>query len=118
MRVPMVSLHTEFDAFAIVQNEGAVIAASNEVGNESRRLIQANVIGPPIFPEEGERTVGSGHCSFTPDSVAGTIVILDKWVRNGEYPTTVRTEELLGPDSGYDPNYVHLKWPSGPKQPA
>lgn len=114
MVVPMVSLHTEYDAVAIVQNEGAVISAANEVGNDSRRLIQANVISPPLFAEEGKLSVGSGHCSFTPDSVAGSVVLLDKWVRNGEFPTQARTVEYLGTNSGFNPNYVHLKWPTGP----
>lgn len=118
MRVPMVSLHTEFDAAAIVQNEGAIIAASRAVGTDSRSLVQANVIAPPLFGKEGEPTVGAGHCSFTPDSVAGTIVLLDKWARNGEFPTEARTIELLGPDSGYNPNYLHLVWPPGPTEPA
>lgn len=112
--VPLVSLHTEFDAEAIVQNEGALIAAANQAGTDPRSKIQANVISPAIFPKEGEVTVGSGHCVFTPASVAGTVVILDKWVRNGEFPTESKTTELLGPDSGYNPAYVHLKWPSGP----
>ena len=57
-KVPFVSLHTEYDADAIVQNEGAVIAAANVVGNDSRRLIQANVISPPLFAKEGEVSVG------------------------------------------------------------
>jgi hypothetical protein len=111
-----VSLHTEYDADAIVQNEGAVIAAANQVGNDSRRLIQANVISPPLFGKEGEVNIGAGHCTFTPASVAGTVVILDKWVRNGQFPTEASTTELLGPDSGYNPAYLHLKWPTGPTQ--
>lgn len=118
MRVPMVSLHTEFDGVAIVQNEGAIISASRAVSTDSRSLVQANVISPPLFSKEGEPTVGAGHCSFTPDAVAGTIVLLDKWVRNGEFPTEARTTELLGPDSGYNPNYLHLIWPPGPTEPA
>ncbi len=118
MRVPMVSLHTEYDGVAIVQNEGAMIAASRAVSIDSRSLVQANVILPPIFGKEGEPTVGAGHCSFTPDAVAGTVVILDKWVRNGQFPTEASTTELLGPNSGYDPKYLQLIWPPGPTQPA
>ena len=57
------------------------------VGNDSRRLIQANVISPPLFAKEGEVSVGVNHCTFTAASVAGTVVILDKWVRNGQFPT-------------------------------
>ena len=115
-KVPFVSLHTEYDADAIVQNEGAVIAAANVVGNDSRRLIQANVISPPLFAKEGEVSVGAGHCTFTAASVAGTVVILDKWVRNGQFPTEASTTELLGSESGYNPAYLHRKWPNGPTQ--
>ncbi len=117
-KVPFVSLHTEYDANAIVQNEGAVISAANEAGNDSRRLIQANVISPETFNEDKSPTVGAGHCSFTPDSVAGTVVILDKWVRKGEFPTQISTAELLGPNSGYNADYPHLKWPAGPTTPS
>ena len=98
MRVPMVSLHTEC----------AIIAAARAVGTDSRSLVQANVISPPLFSNEGEPTVGAGHCSFTPDAVAGTVVLLDKWARNGEFPTEARTAEQRGPDRGNNPNYRHL----------
>ncbi|MFA7267152.1 MAG: hypothetical protein WC054_12655, partial [Candidatus Nanopelagicales bacterium] len=116
MRVPMVSLHTAFDAVAITQNEGAVITAAREVGVDARRLIQANVVSPPLFAKEGAVSIGAGHCAFTPDSVAGTVVILDKWVREGQFPSEVSTIDLLGPGSGYTPRYPHLKWPPGPTQ--
>ena len=118
MKVPMVSLHTAYDAVAITQNEGAIITAARESSAEARRLIQANVVSPPLFAKEGAASVGAGHCSFTPDSVAGTVVILDKWVREGRFPSEASTAELLGPNSGYTPRYPHLKWPTPPAAPA
>ncbi|MEI6624355.1 MAG: hypothetical protein WCP28_20885, partial [Actinomycetes bacterium] len=117
IKVPTLTLHTQYDPLAIVQNEGSLIVAANTVGNDARRLLQPDVISPPIFyPDKNQQVAGAGHCSFTADSVAGGIVILNNWVQLGQFPTYASTTELLGPDSGYNPNFLITKWPSGPTE--
>jgi hypothetical protein len=114
-RIPTVTLHTQFDALAILQNDGALVAAANEKGAEARRLLSPIVVGPPSFyPAEGQPVPGAGHCSFTTESVYGSILLLDEWVRQGLFPSTSRTTELLGDGSGYIPDFPLLKWPPGP----
>ncbi|NQU36117.1 MAG: hypothetical protein HQ526_00795 [Actinobacteria bacterium] len=114
-RVPTVTLHTQFDPLAILQNEGSLVAAANEQGAEARRLLAPNVVGPPPFYSGDDGAVaGAGHCSFTTESVFGSVTLLDEWVRQGMFPSQSRTTELLGEGSGYIPDYPLLKWPAGP----
>lgn len=113
-RVPTVTLHTEFDPLAILENEGALVSAANEKGAEARRLLRPNVVGPPSFYPDEEPVPGAGHCSFTTESVFGSVVLLDEWVRQGLFPSTSRTTKLLGEASGYIPDFPLLTWPSGP----
>jgi hypothetical protein len=114
-RVPTVTLHTQFDPLAILQNDGSLVAAANEKGAEARRLLSPLVVGPPSFyPTEGEPVPGAGHCSFTTESVFGSVLLLDEWVRQGQFPSQSRTTELLGESSGYIPDFPLLKWPLGP----
>ncbi len=114
-RVPTVTLHTEFDPVAIVENEGALVTAANQTSTEARRLLSPNIVGPPAFyPQEGQPVAGAGHCSFTTESVFGSVELLNRWVREGLFPSDAKTAELLGPDSGLRPNFPLLKWPAGP----
>ncbi len=114
-RVPTVTLHTEFDPAAILNNEGALVTAANESGAEARRLLAPHVVGPPAFYPSGEEPVpGAGHCSFTTESVLGSVQLLNEWVQQGLFPSESRTTELLGEGSGYIPDFPLLKWPPGP----
>lgn len=114
-RVPTVTLHTQFDALAILQNDGALVAAANQKGAEARRLLSPIVVGPPVFyPTDDQLVPGAGHCSFTTETVFGSVQILDEWVRQGLFPSQSLTTELLGEGSGYIPDFPLMKWPAGP----
>ena len=119
IRVPTVSLHTEFDSQAIVQNDTVLVVQAANSGREQERLLKINVTSPPIFYSANKVTrYGAGHCNFTPESVIGTVVSLDDWVRNGAYPSLRSTEEALGSDSGFNPNYRLARWPGGSAIPG
>lgn len=117
VRVPTVTLHTEYDAQAIVQNESVYATMANQAGDDQLRLLKMNFTSPPAsYPEKGAVPYGAGHCNFTPQSVVGTIAEINDQVRDGLYPTVVNTTRLLGPESGYNPKYRLQPWPPGPTQ--
>lgn len=119
IRVPTLTLHTEFDPQAIVQNETVLLVQASNSGAEQERLFRLNVTSPPSFyPPDEVIPYGAGHCNFTAASVIGTVVSLDDWVRNGAYPSLVSTEAALGLDSGYNPDYRPARWPGGPSIPG
>lgn len=115
VRVPTATLHTEYDTQAIVQNESAYWTLANQAGPDSLRLLHVNVTSPPTsYPEEGAVPYGAGHCNFTPQSVVGTVAIVNDMVRDGIFPTVVNTTRLLGPNSGLNASYKLQRWPPGP----
>lgn len=119
VRVPTVTLHTEFDARAIVQNESMLAISAARAGADQSRMLKINVTSPPSsYPEKGSVPYGAGHCNFTPQSIQGTIAIVNDMVRDDIYPTTVNTARLLGVESGFNPDYRLRQWPAGPDRPA
>lgn len=116
MKVPTVTLHTEFDPLAIVQNEGDLVAKTVEEGSDSRSLLSPNVISPPLFYTEAEPAAyGVGHCSFTDASIVGAVKVVNEWVRDNKFPTKASIEEALGEESGFSPNFPLYTWPGGAK---
>lgn len=116
MKVPTVTLHTQYDPLAIVQNEGDLVGKAVEVGNDSRKLLSANVTSPPMFYDEKEPAkYGVGHCNFTDESVVGAVRVLNEWVRDSKFPTKMSIQEALGADSGFDPDFPLFIWPGGAK---
>lgn len=119
VRVPTVTLHTEYDAQAIVQNESILAVMTAQAGADQLRLLKINVTTPPgSYPEKGAVAYGAGHCNFTPQSVQGVIAIVNDMVRDDIFPTVVNTTRLLGAESGYNPEYRLRQWPVGPDRPA
>ncbi len=117
-KVPTVTLHTEFDAVALVQNDSQYLSKAIAAGSDQKRLISVNITSPPTFGGDSKvAPYGAGHCNFTPTSIAGMIGILDTWVRREQYPTEVSIGKWLGSDSGFNTAYRLLPWPSGPTQP-
>ncbi len=117
LRVPTVSLHTQFDQLAIVQNESQIYVKALRSANDQARLFKPIVTSPPAFyPENGKTPYGAGHCNFTADSVIGTVALLDDWVRYQQFPTDVSTDKRMGLESGYDKDFVPPAWPPGTTQ--
>lgn len=115
VRVPTATLHTEFDATAIVQNESAYAAQAITAGSDQSRLLKVYVTSPPkSYPEKGAVPYGAGHCNFTPQSVVGTLAVVNDQVRDGIYPTAANTARLMGPESGLNPTFRFQAWPAGP----
>ncbi len=115
VRVPTATLHTEFDANAIVQNDSAYAAAAIKAGADQTRLLKINVTSPPkSYPDKGAVPYGAGHCNFTPQSVVGAMAVVNDQVRDGIYPTAANTARLMGPESGLDSTYRLQPWPVGP----
>lgn len=115
VRVPTATLHTEYDATAIVQNDSAYAAAAIKAGTDQSRLLKVNITSPPTsYPEKGAVPYGAGHCNFTPQSVVGTLAVVNDQVRDGIYPTAANTTRLMGPESGLNPTFRLQPWPPGP----
>lgn len=116
MKVPTVTLHTELDPLAIVQNEGDLVAKTVEEGSDSRSLLSPNVISPPLFyGKDDPAKYGVGHCNFTNASIVGTVRVLNEWVRDNKFPTKASIGEALGEESGFAPNFPLFTWPGGAK---
>lgn len=114
MKVPTVTLHTQWDPLAIVQNEGDLVAKTVEEGSDSRSLLSPNVISPPLFygPDDPAK-YGVGHCNFTDASIVGAVKVVNEWVRDNKFPTKASIQEALGEESGFNPNFPLYTWPGG-----
>lgn len=116
IKVPTVTLHTEFDPLAIVQNEGDLVGKAVEVGNDSRRMLSVSVTSPPMFyTKDDPAKYGVGHCNFTDQSIVGAVKVLNTWVRESKFPTRMSIAEALGKDSGFAPDFPLYTWPGGAK---
>lgn len=116
MKVPTVTLHTQYDPLAIVQNEGDFVGKTAEAGSDNLRLLSANVTTPPMFYGDDEPAkYGVGHCNFSDASIVGTVKVLNDWVQGGKFPTKMSIAAALGEDSGYDANFPLYTWPGGAK---
>lgn len=114
IKVPTVTLHTQYDPLAIVENEGDLVGKAAEAGGDNLRLISASVTAPPMFYDEKEPAkYGVGHCNFTDASIVGAVRVLNDWVRDEKFPTKMSVQEALGADSGFDPNFALYTWPGG-----
>jgi hypothetical protein len=109
LRVPTVTMHTEFDPFAIIADEkvlGDRVAASGKAAD----LMQLFIAPPANYDTRTGPPYGINHCAFTDGQMSGAISVLDKWVRAGSRPAATDVAHDVG--AGLDPTYTPPQWPT------
>lgn len=106
LQVPTLTMHTEADPLALVQNETVLRARARQHGDTA--LLAQLFIAPP--ERYGTAPYGAGHCAFSVQQRAGAVETLDRWVRGGRRPTAAAAAAALG--AGFDPTYTPAPWPS------
>jgi hypothetical protein len=105
LRVPTITLHTEYDALALTSGETVL---RNRVARavSASHLMQL-YIAPPASEEPG---TDSYHCAFTPAQMTGLISALDAWVRGDRRPSPAALGRDLGPR--LDLHFSPAAWPT------
>ncbi|SHM38905.1 hypothetical protein [Cryptosporangium aurantiacum] len=114
LRVPTLTVHTGYDATAIVQNETVFANRALRTTGRSGDLMQIYTTPPPKYTGKGA-PYGAGHCNFTTDERVGAISNLDRWARTGTRPSLVDigiTMRGTSKATGFDPVFVPGQWPA------
>jgi hypothetical protein len=132
VRVPTLTLHTEYDPLVLVQHE-TVFAQRVKAHHDAKRVRQI-FIAPPnnskwgfdsTTPQSGEIPAwyGAGHCNFSPAQLIAGIKYLDLWRAYDSRPsksvfkslTEAVAQQLSGlpgnPAKGVDNSYAEQPWP-------
>lgn len=110
IRVPTLTMHTEFDPLVLVQNE-SVLSGRAAQHHASGSLVQLYVAPPATYSESTGAPYGAGHCVFSDAQRVGLIATLDSWVRNQTYPVPSGVASRFG--AGLDPTFTAGPWPAG-----
>lgn len=114
LKVPTITVHTEYDATAIVQNETVFGNRALRTSGRTGDLIQVYTAPPPKYDRTGA-PYGAGNCNFTADERVGSVTSLDRWVRTGIRPSLVDLGIAMRGTSaatGFDPMFVPGEWPA------
>jgi hypothetical protein len=114
LKVPTITLHTGYDATAIVQNETVFGNRALRTTGRTGDLVQVYTTPPPKYSGKGA-PYGAGNCNFTPDERVGVVTNLDRWVRTGIRPSLVDLGIALrgtAKATGFDPLFVPGEWPA------
>jgi hypothetical protein len=84
---PVITLHNVYDPVYVVQNESAYAAVVAGVGPEAQgNLVNLTVLPPARYTLSNPAPEGAGNCNFEPRTLFGAVVLLNRWVRGGQYP--------------------------------
>ncbi len=106
---PTITLHTTADPLVLVQNEtvfGERVAANPD---RTADVVQLYSSAPATYTEA---PYGAGHCNFSADERIGVITLLDRWAREGLYPTGGAITAAMGEENGIQPAYRPGPWPA------
>ncbi|WP_035857013.1 alpha/beta hydrolase [Cryptosporangium arvum] len=115
LRVPTLTLHTGYDAAAIVANETVFANRALRSTGRTGDLMQLSTTPPARYTGSGA-PYGAGHCNFTADERVGAVTSLNRWVRTGARPSLTEVAIALrgtSKGSGFDPLFAPGPWPSG-----
>ncbi|GAA0219484.1 hypothetical protein [Cryptosporangium japonicum] len=118
LRVPTLTLHTGYDATAIVQNETVFANRALRSTGRTGDLMQLFTTPPTKYTGTGA-PYGAGHCNFTTDERVGAVTNLNRWVRTGARPSPVDVAILMrgtAQASGFDPLFAPGPWPADPER--
>jgi pimeloyl-ACP methyl ester carboxylesterase len=109
IKVPTLTMHTEFDPLVLVQNE-SVLNERAQRHNAAGNLVQLYVAPPATYSESTGAPYGAGHCVFSDEQREGLISTLNAWVRDQDYPVPSGVAARFGP--GLDPAFTPAAWPA------
>lgn len=112
LRVPTITMHTGYDATAIVQNETVFANRALRSTGRTGDLLQLYTTPPAKYTGA---PYGAGHCNFTTDERVGAMTNLNRWVRTGARPSLADVAiSLRGTSkaSGFDPLFTPGRWPA------
>ena len=93
IKKPILTMHTEFDTLATVDNESVYHDAVQSAGREDL-LVQ-------VF------TDGVGHCAFTQTQSVAAIQAMESWLNTGEKPDA----SFFPASQGFVPGFTPSAWP-------
>lgn len=114
LRVPTLTLHTGYDATAIVQNETVFADRALRSTGRTGDLMQIFTTPPARYTSTGA-PYGAGHCNFTTDERVGAMTNLNRWVRTRARPPLADLGIALRGTStatGFNPLFVPGRWPA------
>jgi len=114
LRVPTLTVHTGYDATAIVQNETVFGNRALRTTGRTGDLLQVFTTPPARYTGSGA-PYGAGHCNFTTDERVGAVSSLNRWVRTGARPSLADLGVSMRGTSkatGFDPLFVPGPWPA------
>ena len=111
LKVPTVTMHTEFDQFVTAANE-SLFASRVAARGAGARLVQTYV-KPPAYADltaaGGGAPYGAGHCSFTVSQLDAMVDTLAAFVATGSKPDPAGIFTADGAP-GLDPGFTPLTW--------
>jgi dienelactone hydrolase len=111
LRVPTVTMHTEFDDTVPVFEETVFAQRVHDSRTRRYDAYQLYTAPPPTYTAA---PYGAGHCNFTANEFTGAVTVLDQWVRTGAYPWSAQTTADIGSPTGLDLSYSPPPWPGSP----
>ena len=111
LRVPTVTLHTEFDDTVPVFEESVFAQRVNADKSRLSDVYQLYTAPPASYTTA---PYGAGHCNFNSNEFTGAVKVLDQWVRTGAYPWSQQTTADFGTPTGLDLAYRPPPWPGSP----
>jgi pimeloyl-ACP methyl ester carboxylesterase len=87
LEVPLLTLHNAFDPTFIAQSESWYRVRTEQEGQDfTANFVDLFVIPPVSYGGNNPAPEGAGNCVFTPRTVLGVMILLNDWVRRGQYP--------------------------------
>lgn len=110
--VPLLTLHNAADPSYIASSESWYRVRTMDHGSqENANYVDLFVLPPVSYNSDTPAPEGAGNCVFTPRTVLGVMILLNDWVRQGQYPGKDTVSEAFADGLvtiSYDPG----PWPS------
>ena len=118
LNVPLLTLHNAADPLYIAASESWYRVRTMDHGSEANaNYVDLFVLPPVSYNREAPASEGAGNCVFTPRTVLGVMILLNDWVRRGQYPGQDTVGEAFADGRvtmAYDPG----PWPSMSLSPS
>lgn len=118
LAVPVLTLHNAADSLYIAASQSWYRVRTTDNGSEANANYVDLFVLPPIsYTSEAPASEGAGNCVFQPRTVLGVMILLNDWVRLGQYPGKDTVSQAFADGRvtiAYDPG----PWPSMALSPS
>lgn len=118
INVPLLTLHNAADSLYIAASESWYRVRTMGHGSAvNANYVDLYVLPPVSYNRETPAPEGAGNCVFTPRTVLGMMILLNDWVRLGQYPGQDTVGQAFADGRvtmAYDPG----AWPSMALSPS